>query len=77
MPIKNLNKGLPMSTNLRVTKTKILICIVLLLVIMFLFLGKYIFVGNNPLSVFLNNGTYMYLGLMIVFFIAWVVDMKM
>jgi len=66
-----------MRTNLRVTKTKILICIVLLLVIMFLYLGKYIFVGNNILSAFLNNGTYVHLGLMIVFFIAWILDMKM
>jgi hypothetical protein len=66
-----------MSTNLRVTKTKILICIVLLLLTMFLFLGKYIFVGNHLLSAFLNNGTYVYLGLIIVGFIAWVVDMKM
>jgi hypothetical protein len=33
--------------------------------------------SDHLLSAFLNNGTYVHLGLMIVFFIAWILDMKM
>ena len=66
-----------MSTNLPLTKTKILISIVIVLLIMFLSLGKYIFIGDNLLSAFFKNNEYIYLGIMIVLFIAWILDMKM
>jgi hypothetical protein len=66
-----------MSTDLRVTKSKILTLIVLLLILLFILSGKYIFIGDDLLSAFFNNNIYMYLGVVIVFFIAWILDMKM
>jgi hypothetical protein len=77
MPIKKRNKGTGYEQRFPLTKTQFFILIIALVVMFFLLAGRYMFVGNSLLSEFFHNDTYVSLGIMIVFFIGWILDKKM